>query len=65
MCKKLTGSMAALNRFISQLGEKGLHFFKLLKKTSKFEWTEEAKEAFEGLKTLKGPCLVLVIKWQS
>jgi hypothetical protein len=42
--------MAALNRFMSRLGEKGLPFFKLLKKTSKFEWTEEAKEAFESLK---------------
>jgi hypothetical protein len=42
--------MAALNRFISQLGEKRLSFFKLLKKIGKFEWTEEAKEAFEILK---------------
>jgi hypothetical protein len=42
--------MAALNRFIFRLGEKGLAFFKLLKKTGKFEWTEEAKEAFESLK---------------
>jgi hypothetical protein len=42
--------MSALNRFISRLSEKGLPFFKLLKKTSKFEWTEEAKEAFESLK---------------
>jgi hypothetical protein len=42
--------MAALNRFISRLGEKGLSFFKLLKKTGKFEWTEEAKDAFEKLK---------------
>jgi hypothetical protein len=48
--QKLTGSMVALNRFISWLGEKGLPFFKLLKKTGKFEWTEEAKEAFESLK---------------
>jgi hypothetical protein len=48
--QKLTGSMAALNRFISRLREKGLPFFKLLKKTGKFEWTEEAKEAFESLK---------------
>jgi hypothetical protein len=44
--QKLIGSMAALNRFISQLDKKGLPFFKLLKKTGKFEWTEEAKEAF-------------------
>jgi hypothetical protein len=42
--------MAALNHFISRLGEKGLPFFKLLKKMGKFEWTKEAKEAFESLK---------------
>jgi hypothetical protein len=48
--QKLTGCKAALNCFISQLGEKVLPFFKLLKKTSKFEWIEEAKEAFESLK---------------
>jgi hypothetical protein len=42
--------MVALNRFISRLGEKGLPFFKLLKKIGKFELTEEAKEAFESLK---------------
>ena len=48
--QKLTGCMAALNRFISRLGEKGLPFFKLLKKTDKFEWTKEADEAFKKLK---------------
>jgi hypothetical protein len=48
--QRLIGSMATLNRFISRLGEKGLLFFKLLKKTCKFEWTEKAKEAFESLK---------------
>jgi hypothetical protein len=48
--QKLTGSMAAPNRFISRLSEKGLPFFKLLKKTGKFEWVEEAKEAFQSLK---------------
>jgi hypothetical protein len=42
--------MVALNHFISRLSEKGLPFFKLLKKTGKFEWTEEAKDAFEKLK---------------
>ena len=42
--------MAALNRFISRLGEKGLPFFKLLKKAGNFEWTEEAEEAFQKLK---------------
>ena len=48
--QKLTDCMAALNRFISRLGEKGLPFFKLLKKTDNFEWTEEANEAFKRLK---------------
>jgi citrate lyase alpha subunit len=39
--KKLTDMMAALGRFISKLGEKGLPFFKLLKKSDKFSWTDE------------------------
>jgi hypothetical protein len=30
--------MTALSHFISQLGEKGLSFFKLLKAKEKFEW---------------------------
>jgi hypothetical protein len=38
--------MAALSRFISRLGEKGLLFFKLLKAKEKFEWPEEANIAF-------------------
>jgi hypothetical protein len=38
---KLTGMMAALGRFISKIGEEGLPFFKLLKKSDKFEWTGE------------------------
>ena len=42
--------MAALGRFIARLGEKALPFYKLLKKTDKFEWTEEAKIAFADLK---------------
>jgi hypothetical protein len=40
--QKLTGFMAALNRFISKLGERGLPFFKLLKHLEKFAWTPEA-----------------------
>jgi hypothetical protein len=47
---KLTGMMAALGRFISKLGEKGLPFFKLLKKADKFVWDDEAQKAFEALK---------------
>jgi hypothetical protein len=47
---KLTGMMAALGRFISKLGEKGLPFFKVLKKADKFISDEEAQKAFEDLK---------------
>jgi hypothetical protein len=47
---KLKGMVAALGRFISKLGEKGLPFFKLLKKVDKFVWDEEAQKAFEALK---------------
>ena len=48
--QKLTGCMATLSRFISRLGEKGLPFFKLLKASEKFEWSEEADAAFTQLK---------------
>jgi hypothetical protein len=34
--QKLTGCMAALNKFISKLGERGLPFLKLLKHQEKF-----------------------------
>ena len=47
--QKLTGCMAALNRFLSRLGEWWLPF-KLLKRQDKFEWTTEAAEALENLR---------------
>ena len=37
--QKLTGCMAVLSRFTSRLGERGMPFFKLLKKTDNFQWT--------------------------
>jgi hypothetical protein len=37
--------MAALNKFISKLGERGLPFFKLLKRQEKFVCTPEADQA--------------------
>jgi hypothetical protein len=48
--QKLTGCMAALNRFISKLGERGLPFFKLLKHLEKFMWTLEEDQALPQLK---------------
>ena len=47
---KLIGCMAALSWFISRLGNRGLPFFKLLRKSDKFEWNEEATTAFQQLK---------------
>jgi hypothetical protein len=61
--QRLTGCMTALSMFISRLGEKGMPFYKLLKKADKFQWTTEAHEALEALKkflttplVLKPPC---------
>jgi hypothetical protein len=48
--QKLIGCMAALSRFLSRFGDKGLPFFKLLKAGEKFEWSEEADIAFTQLK---------------
>ena len=50
--QQLAGRVAALNRFISKLGEKALPFYKLMKKADKFEWTDEAEAAFLELKKM-------------
>jgi hypothetical protein len=47
---KLTRCMAALNKFISKLGEWGPPFFKLLKHQEKFAWIPEADQALAQLK---------------
>jgi hypothetical protein len=49
--QKLTGCMAALNRFISKLGEWGLPFFKLLRHQEKYVWTPEVDQALAQLET--------------
>jgi hypothetical protein len=48
--QRLAGCMAALGRFIARSGEKALPFFKLMKRTGKFEWTPKADKAFIELK---------------
>jgi hypothetical protein len=48
--QKLTGSLAALSHFISRLAERVLPFFKLLRKSGPFSWTEEVEQAFRELK---------------
>jgi hypothetical protein len=63
---KLTGMMEALGRFISKLGEKGLPFFKLLKKADKFIWDDEAQKAFEALKeSLTAPPVITPPIWKE
>jgi hypothetical protein len=49
--QKVLGCLAALSRFISQLGEKGLPLYRLLKKHKSFSWTVEAWEALDKFKT--------------
>ena len=41
--QRLTGCLAALSRFISQLGERRMPLYKLLKRTDMFVRTEEAQ----------------------
>jgi hypothetical protein len=48
--QKHTGSLAALSRFISRLAERALPFFKLLRKSGPFSWTEGPEQAFRELK---------------
>nr|XP_027090572.1 uncharacterized protein LOC113711616 [Coffea arabica] len=48
--QRLTGRLAALNRFLSHSASKALPFFKVLKKANNFSWTEECQQAFEQLK---------------
>nr|XP_023915020.1 uncharacterized protein LOC112026560 [Quercus suber] len=46
--QKLTGRIAALNRFVSRATDKCLPFFKTLKQA--FEWTDECEAAFQEMK---------------
>ena len=48
--QRVMGCLAALSRFISRLGEKGLPLYRLLRKTERFTWTPEAQGALDRLK---------------
>jgi hypothetical protein len=48
--QRVLGCLAALSRFISRLGEKGLPLYRLLKKHERFSWTTEAQDALDKLK---------------
>ncbi|KAL0428268.1 UNVERIFIED_CONTAM: hypothetical protein Slati_3001600 [Sesamum latifolium] len=58
--QRLTGRIAALSQFISKSAEKGIPFFKTLRKVKNFEWTEECQQAFEDLKTYLAKLPLLV-----
>jgi hypothetical protein len=58
--QRLTGCMASLSRFVARMGERGQAFFTLLQKQDKFEWTQEAENAFIVLKRyLSNPLYLL------
>jgi hypothetical protein len=48
--QKFAGYLASLSRFVSQLGEKAMPLYQLMKKTNHFVWSQRADEAFNDLK---------------
>ncbi|KAK0589524.1 hypothetical protein LWI29_015415 [Acer saccharum] len=57
--QKLTGRVAALNRFISKSSERCHPFFNTLRKNKTFEWNDDCERALQDLKTyLKSPPLL-------
>jgi hypothetical protein len=58
--QRVMGCLAALIRFISRLGEKGLPLYRLLRKAERFTWTPEAEKALRNLKALLTNAPILV-----
>jgi polyhydroxyalkanoate synthesis regulator phasin len=48
--QKLTGRVAALNRFIPMAAERSLPFFQVLRSSKNFQWSKTQKQAFQELK---------------
>lgn len=48
---RLTGRIAAFNRFVIKSVDRYLPFFQTLKKASYFAWTSDCQTTFEELKT--------------
>jgi hypothetical protein len=48
--QKLTGRVAALNRFIPRVAERSLSFFQVLRSSRNFQWSKTQKQAFQELK---------------
>jgi hypothetical protein len=58
--QRVTRCLAALSRFISCLGEKGLPLYRLLRKAERFTWIPEAEEALGNLRALLTNAPILV-----
>jgi hypothetical protein len=48
--QKLTGRVAALNRFFRRAAERSLPFFQVLRSSKNFQWSETQKQDFQELK---------------
>jgi len=59
--QKLTGRIAALNRFISKSAERSLLFFKALRGIDKVEWGPEQSKAFQQLKSYMATKLLVTV----
>jgi hypothetical protein len=57
--QKFTGCLASVSRFLSRLGERALPLYQLMKKTSPFEWNDQADEAFRDLKRMLSTAPIL------
>lgn len=62
--QQLSGCLAALNLVISRSTDKGLMFFKTLRKGQNFEWTDKCQKVFDDLKKyLTSPPLIPKPEW--
>jgi hypothetical protein len=57
--QRLTGRLAALNRFISKSVERSLPFLKMLRGTKDFAWGPEQAAAFASLKQHQSELAIL------
>ena len=57
--QKLTGCIAAWNRFVSRLTNKCLPFFNFLRGSKKFAWTNKFERALEELKVYLGHTTIM------
>jgi hypothetical protein len=48
--QKLTGRVAALDRFIPRAAKRSLPFFQVLRSSKNFQWSETQKQAYQELK---------------